>query len=100
MNFIDQTNLLVGICVILQLFSLLVLPKWWKVAACPPLLFLILIAFDLTSGANLSGFVTHDVLAPLVIAWLLVVLVLFAVIKIVQGNDTSPDGPKSHRSNP
>ena len=84
MSFIDQTNLLVLLCVVLQLFALVLLPKWWKVAACPPLLLLVVIAFDLTSGANLAGLMTHGLLAPLAIAWLLVVLVLFGVVKVVR----------------
>jgi len=100
MSFIDQTNLLVLACVVLQLVSLVLLPKWWKVAACPPLLLLLIMALDLTSGANLAGIMTHGLLAPLAIAWLLVVLVLFGIVKVARrmgaasGNSKPPESTK------
>ena len=50
---------------------------------------------DLTSGANLSGIVTHDVLAPLAIAWLLIVLVLGGLMKLAQHNAEAAGNIKS-----
>lgn len=84
MSISNQLTLLVASSVVLQLFALIVLPKWWKAAASPPLLLLLLIALDLTSGANLAGIMSRGLLAPLAIAWLLVVLVLFGVVKVVR----------------
>ncbi len=95
-----QIQLFVLAYVLLQGTLLIVLPKWWKAAACPSLLALPIILFDLMSGGNLSGFLTLGV-TPFAIGWLVLILVLFGIAKAVQTNqpkaaaDDHAVGPKS-----
>lgn len=68
---------------VLQVTLLLLLPKWWKAAACASLLVLPFILFDLTNGGNLSGLITLW-LTPYAIGWLVLILIAFGVTKVVQ----------------
>jgi hypothetical protein len=79
----DKILLVVLAYFVLQVVLLLVLPKWWKAAACPALLVLPIILFDLTNGGNLSGFITLW-LTPYAIGWLLLILLLFGVMKLLR----------------
>jgi hypothetical protein len=45
----DEILLSVLAYLVLQVTLLLLLPKWWKAAACPSLLVLPIVVFDLTS---------------------------------------------------
>jgi hypothetical protein len=72
---------------VLQAALLLLLPKWWKVAASPSLLVLPIIFFDLTNSGNLSGFITLW-LTPYAIGWLVLILIVFGVTRTVQSNES------------
>lgn len=95
MSMNDQINLMVLLTVFLQLLSLILLPKWWKVAACPPLILLVLMLLDLTSGANLAGYMTYGLLAPLAIGWLLTALLLCGIVRGITNNPKPPENTSS-----
>ena len=89
-------HLLVLASFLLQVISLVLLPKWWKAAACPTLPLLLAIVFDIsaidnTASGNLAGVVTEIFLAPLTIGYLSIVLVLFGIAKVVQAGSQSHD---------
>ena len=94
----DYLYLLVMASFLLQVISLMLLPKWWKAAACPTLPVLLVIVFDISaidnSSGNLAGVVTEIFLAPLTIGYLSIVLALFGIAKAVQA------GSQSHDSRP
>ena len=54
-----------------------------EAAACPSLLVLPIIVFDLTNSGNLSGFITLW-LTPYAIGWLVVILLVYGVTTVVQ----------------
>ncbi len=93
MNLGEQLTLLVAVSVVLQVIALLLLPKWWKLAACPPLL--LMMALELSSGANLAGIMTHGLLAPLAIGWQLIVLVLYGIANAVRSKGAKSDDTAS-----
>lgn len=83
MEMNDKIQLTVLAYFVLQVALLLLLPKWWKAAACPSLLVLPIIVFDLTNSGNLSGFITLW-LTPYAIGWLVVILLVFGITTAVQ----------------
>ena len=84
----EKILLFVLVYLILQVTLLLLLPKWWKAAACPSLLVFPVILFDLTNSGNLSGFITLWV-TPFAIGWLVLILLIFGVTRAVQPNEQS-----------